>query len=286
MFDKVSSSPTTAAYASESPAILAALARLIDRLDGDAAFGTDIIPWSCPVPAFGDLSRSQVATLGINPSHREFLDRSGEQLHGVLRRFHTLDSLGLEAWSQADARHLELILETFQTYFFCNPYNAWFKKLEFAISGTNVSYYDSPATACHLDLIPFATSRRWNELSAEQRSSLQALSGDTLGVILRESQVQLLILNGSSVVKGFQSIAGVSLRAEEIPAWALARHSRSYVKGIAYTGVATSVSGVKLDRQITVLGFNHNLQSSFGISMEVTTSIREWITRTIEESRC
>ena len=282
MIDKDRGAAKTTARISGSTTILSVLATLIDRLDSDAAIGTGIIPWSCPVPTFGDLTNPQLATLGINPSYREFVDRSGEQLQGELRRFHTLDSLGLEAWAEADARHLELILDTYRSYFFCNPYDAWFKKLDFAISGANVSYYDSPSTACHLDLIPFATVCKWTELSAQQRSSLLALSGDTLGMILRDSQVRVLVLNGSSVVKGFQLVAGVSLQAEEIPSWSLGRRSSANVKGVAYTGVAATVSGIKLDRQLQVLGFNHNLQSSFGVTMEVITAIREWITQTTE----
>ncbi len=276
------STASTNVRTSGAPTVLSVLTTLIDRLGSDAVIGTDIIPWSCPVPTFGDLTNPQLATLGINPSYREFVDPSGEELQGELRRFHTLESLGLETWAEADARHLELILDTYRSYFFCNPYNAWFKKLDFAIAGANVSYYDSPSTACHLDLVPFATIRRWTELSAQQRSSLVAVSGDTLGMILRDSQVRVLILNGSSVVKGFQSVAGVSLRAEEIPAWSLRRRSSANVKGVAYTGVAATVSGIKLDRQLKVLGFNHNIQSSFGVTMEVITAIREWITRTTE----
>ena len=276
------STASTNARTSGAPTVLSVLTTLINRLDSDAVIGTDIIPWSCPVPTFGDLTNPRLATLGINPSYREFVDPSGEELQGKLRRFHTLESLGLETWAEADARHLELILDSYRSYFFCNPYNAWFKKLDFAISGANVSYYDSPSTACHLDLIPFATIRRWTELSTQQRSSLVAVSGDTLGMILRDSQVRVLVLNGSSVVKGFQSVAGVSLRAEEIPAWSLGRRSSANVKGVAYTGVAATVSGIKLDRQLKVLGFNHNLQSSFGVTMEVITAIREWITRTTE----
>ena len=285
MIDKSQNTPSPTAWTSASPALLSALTTLIDRMDSDAVDGTDIIPWSCPVPIFGDLGNPQLATLGINPSSREFVDGSGEQLRGGSRRFHTLDSLGLEAWAEADARHLELILDSFSSYFYSNPYDAWFKKLDFAIAGANVSYYDSPSSACHLDLIPFATIRRWTGLSAQQRSSLLALSGDILGMILRDSQVRILILNGSSVVKGFQSVAGVSLRAQEIPTWSLGRRSSAEVKGVAYTGVTETVSGINLDREIMILGFNHNLQSSFGVTMEVITSIRQWITRTTEATK-
>ena len=269
-----------------SSSILSVLATLIDRLDSDAVVGMDIIPWSCPVPAFGDWLTPKVATLGINPSYREFVDRSGEQLQGPYRRLHTLDSLGIESWSEADARHLELIMDSCRSYFFRNPYDTWFKKLDFAIAGTAVSYYDNPSSACHLDLVPFATIRRWNELSTQQRTSLLSLTGDTLGITLRDSQIRLLVLNGSSVVKAFQSVAGLSLHAKEVPTWSLGRRSKSKVRGIAFTGTVRTVSNVKLDREITILGFNHNLQSSYGVTLEVISSIREWITRTAEEAKC
>ena len=54
--------------------------------------------------------------------------------------------------------------------------------------------------------------------------------------------------------------------------------------GVAFTGLVDSVSGIKLDRQLQVLGFNHNLQSSFGVTNPVISSIREWIKRTAEEA--
>ena len=234
------------------------------------------------MPTFGDLTHTRLATLGINPSYREFVDRSGEPLQGELRRFHTLGSLGLGAWAEASARHLELILDTFRSYFVHNPYDAWFKRLDFAISGARTSFYDSPSTACHLDLIPYATIRKWTELAPWQRSSLLALSGNTLGMILRDSQVRVLILNGSSVVKGFEFLAGVSLQAEVIPAWSLGRSSSARVRGIAYSGVAESVSGINLDRQLKVLGFNHNLQGSFGVTADVVSAVRQWIARNAE----
>src|SRR3954451_1613485 len=104
-----------------------ALATLIDRLDSSVASTTDVIPWGCPVPSFGDLSNSRVATLGLNPSNREFVDELGNELQGSYRRFHTLKSLGLRSWSDADARHLRLILESCRAYFSGNPYDKWFR---------------------------------------------------------------------------------------------------------------------------------------------------------------
>ena len=63
------------------------LTTLIDRLDSTAISGTNAILWGCPVPSFGDLSSSQVATIGLNPSNREFVDESGNELQGAYDDF-------------------------------------------------------------------------------------------------------------------------------------------------------------------------------------------------------
>ena len=113
------------------------LTTLIDRLDSNLVSGTGVIRWGCPVPSFGDIANSQVATLGLNPSNREFVDDSGNELVGTLRRFHTLNSLGIKSWADVDARHLSLILETCSDYFLGNHYYSWFKILYQVVTGTN-----------------------------------------------------------------------------------------------------------------------------------------------------
>ena len=255
---------------------------LLDRLDSYAVSSSGIIPWSSPIPFFGDASNPQVATVGINPSNREFVDKSGKELEGLFRRFHTLSSLGLESWSEADSRHLELIIGTCCSYFLGNPYNIWFKKLDTVIGGAKASYYDALSNACHFDLVPYATRCKWTELSGKQRNLLFELTGDVLGLTLRDSSVRILILNGSSVVKIFQSISGICLQEEEIPAWSLQRKASPNVTGFAYTGVVDSLFGIPLGREVAVLGFNHNLQSSFGVSGKTIRAIRDWIALAVE----
>ena len=253
------------------------LTTLLDRLDSSAISKTNVIRWGCPVPSFGNLSGSRVATLGINPSNREFVDQSGNELEGEYRRFHTLRSLGLDSWSEVDARHLHAILDSCRTYFSGNPYDRWFKRLDQVISGTMASFYDPDDEACHLDLIPYATGRKWTDLTTQQKSSLLTVAGDTLGLLLRDSPVRILILNGSSVVRRFQCVAGVLLDRQEMPSWALPRRTGPDVMGVAYMGVVKSFSGIQLRNKIKVLGFNHNLQSSFGVTNEVIHAIRKWI---------
>src|ERR1043166_5129593 len=111
------------------------LTTLIERLRTTPLSKNRVIPWGCPIASFGNPTRSRVATLGLNPSNREFVDESGRELDGDRRRFHTLHSLGLSDWHKADPKDLELIVDCCHSYFARNPYDGWFKKLDHLISG-------------------------------------------------------------------------------------------------------------------------------------------------------
>ncbi|HET7550625.1 MAG TPA: hypothetical protein VFK04_05000 [Gemmatimonadaceae bacterium] len=254
-----------------------ALVTLLDRLASDAVRDADVITWGCPVPAFGDPSVARVATLGLNPSNREFVDDRGSELADDVRRFHTLRSLGLASWDDAGVEHLERILEACVDYFAGNPYDRWFRRLDTVVSATGASFYDPASPACHLDLIPYATTCKWTELSARQRACLLDLARDTLGLLLRHSAVRVLILNGYSVISHFQDATGITLQRTEMPDWALPRRSGNHVAGLAFHGRVDTVSGFPLSHELLVLGFNHNLQSSYGVTTAVMRAIRGWV---------
>lgn len=253
------------------------LTTLVDRLEAAASSETHIIRWGSPVPSFGNLSHARVATVGINPSNREFVDQSGNELEGAFRRFETLNSLGIDSWADADARHLAAIIECCCNYFARNPYDTWFRTLETVISAIGESFYGPDAGACHVDLVPYATEKKWTALSARQRSLLLRLSGDSLPRLLRDSGVSLLLLNGQTVVDTFQKCCGVSLRRQRMPAWSLLRDSGVDVGGVAYIGRVDHICDVPLARTILVLGYNHNLQSSYGVTKRIICRIRDWV---------
>jgi len=257
--------------------LISPLATLLERLEDRAACDADVIPWGAPVPAFGDLASSRVATLGLNPSNREFVDDQGLELSEDLRRFHTLRSLGIESWSQAEAKHLSLILDACRNYFMGNPYDRWFRRLDVVVAATGASFYSAEQPACHLDVIPYATAQKWMALTRRQRARLLDLAGDTLGLLLRHAPVRVLILNGQSVVTLFEKATGVRLERQVMPQWSLPRVSAAPVAGIAYAGVTNSISGHCLAQDILVLGFNHNLQSSFGVTAVAVAAIRAWV---------
>ena len=254
------------------------LQNLLKKLNSVKDSGLDIIDWATPVPVFGDMANSTVASLGLNPSNREFVDIDGSELRGNKRRFHTLSSLGIDSWQKIEDQHIEMIEETYRLYFQNNPYDGWFKALDNLLVGLDASYYGSKVnSACHLDLIPFATHQKWTNLKSNQKHALLALSRSHLIEALHNTSISLLILNGKSVVEAFQNMTNINLSKIEMPNWSLPRSKQNNIKGYAYEGALLEITGVKFGRKIRVIGFNHNIQSSFGVTNEVKRAIRDWI---------
>lgn len=249
--------------------------RLADR--ARALGATAVMPNACPVPYFGELRKSRIATLGINPSNREFVDDLGMELVGDDRRFPTLSSLGLTEWGEASSCDIEEIIDACDTYFLGNPYDRWFKVLDRVIAGAGATYYCPTSPASHLDLVPFATSIKWGALQAGERRTLLECGGDVLGALLRDSSVDFLVLNGRSVVREFERVSGSRLSAQRCPSWDLGREGSRTVEGWGFVGSICEVGGVPLGRTIAVLGFNLNVQSSFGVTRDALDSLAKWI---------
>jgi hypothetical protein len=235
------------------------------------------MPWTCPVPYFGRLQHSALATLGINPSNREFVDVAGQELDGDNRRFPTLGSLGLRTWADASSLDVAAIVSACDRYFSGNPYCRWFDTLDVVVRSAGASYYSIESPAAHLDLVPYATHVKWGALRQDQRRALLHCGQDIVGRLLRDSSVSLLVLNGTSVVRQFEEVAGVDLTRELNPAWDLPRRGSERVRGIAYTGSVDHIGNVDLGRPIAVAGFNHNLQSSFGVTRHAMDAIACWL---------
>lgn len=233
-----------------------------------------MVPWACPVPFFGHITEATVATVGINPSNREFVGADGAELLGEHRRLPTLGSLALENWSQASGGDIRALTHACLAYFERNPYRLWFDVLDRLLSLGGFSYYDK-RPAAHLDLVAYATGTKWGSLPPALRNRLIARGRRTLAEVIRDSPVEVLVLNGRSVVNEFVASAQVALLATPVPAWTLPRASGSGVGGIRYSGTLTSMAGVEFDRAVSVIGFNHNLQSSFGVTKTVVRRIAQ-----------
>lgn len=249
--------------------------QLLDKLD--------VIKWAAPIPYFGDPCKTTIATVGLNPSDREFVSSEGKELTESARRFHTLNSFKLASWNELSLPQLEAINTSCTEYFSRNPYDAWFKPLDLLLKGTNDSFYSSLFHSCHLDLIPYATSVKWALLKPWQRESLLSISASFLGQVLKYSPIKMLVLNGKTVVENFEKATGVTFLKIGKDEWSLPRKNGNHIKGYSFEGKITRVGSIDLERDIYILGYNHNIQSSYGVTSSVRSSIREWITQKTKE---
>ena len=73
---------------------------------------------------------------------------------------------------------------------------------------------------------------------------------------------------------------GFHLNKKEYKSWSLPR-ADGCVRGEAYRGTIEFLGKNKLNRQIKILGYNHNIQSSFGVTNEAKNAIKIWLTREV-----
>jgi len=196
-----------------------------------------VVAGSTPVISFGDATKARVATLGLNPSRCEFNRNRG-----------------LAAWGST----AQQVIDGCHQYFQRNPYRQWFDRLESVLTGFDASYYDG--SACHLDLVQWATDPTWARLAAPLRTRLM---NDDVPFLIQQLQandnIQVLLVNGRGAldqlrarlpVRNFQEVATIS--------------------GLSHQPAVLS-SG-RLFSRIQVLGWTTNLQSSFGVRQALWTT--------------
>lgn len=255
--------------------------KALNRLDKYKEAEPEILHWGSPILFFGSFENAKIATVGINPSDKEFVDNDNIELDLSDRRFHTVNSLQLPFWAGADDYQISQLISSCNDYFNNNPYDIWFKRLDFIVSGTSKSYYFPSNEVCHLDLIPYATKTKWGDLENIVKNRLLNDNTDLLTAVLAKSNIEYLILNGASVVKNFQNIFNIKLERNHYEPIDLKRNGLNVVQGFCYEGKIDKLHGQYLNHEIIVLGYNHNIQSSFGISSTVIKALRDWITSKI-----
>jgi hypothetical protein len=226
-----------------------------------------VVPGSTPVIAFGDPNASRVATLGLNPSRAEFLSPAGRLLDDD-RRFETLPSLGVETLVDASEQQVASVWQGCRTYFQRNPYRRWFDQLERILAGVGASYYTG--SACHLDLVQWATDPVWRRLDSE---ALLRLMSDDIPFLYRQlvsSPIELILLNGRRVLDEFQLALNGRLEMQ-VEVLAVGRTSTSLYMGALPSGPR-------------VIGWSTNLQSSYGITRELRMRLAERVATLASEN--
>lgn len=232
--------------------------------------GLHVLAGSLPVVSFGDPDVATVATLSLNPSWIEFQSKSGEWLLGDRRRLAFLVSLSVEDPRQlTDEQVAEVVAESSGYFRGANWYRGWFHWLESLLQATGAgSYLDG--SACHLDLVQWATKPAQGDLPREAWNRLVEQDRDFLRWQLRNSNVEVVLLNGASIVEEL-------VRAELAAGF--------HEDQIAYETTGGEPGRLRAFRAVTegvlFLGWNRPLAGA--LSTEGRTRLTEWVTAALGE---
>ncbi|MCE9545450.1 MAG: hypothetical protein K8T25_08025 [Planctomycetia bacterium] len=213
-----------------------------------------IVPGSTPVISFGNVRTATVATLGLNPSRNEFYDK-GRELVENSRRLATHNSLGTSDLSNAQHSTIVQVLEDCNTYFRRNPYRRWFDRFDLLLTACGKSF--KHGSACHLDLVQWATDPTWGKLPSAIRNRLLNDDSTFLADQLKNENLQLLLVNGRGVMRQLQRTIIDDLQQ---------------VDTIDIGHVSTGLFTGRFER-IRVIGWTTNLQSSFGVRNELRAEL-------------
>jgi hypothetical protein len=93
---------------------------------------------------------------------------------------------------------IQEVIDDCYNYFNQNPYREWFGPLDKILKvGFNASYFDG--SACHLDLVQWATATKWKDLSAAVKEKLLKESEVHLVNQLRAENITKIVVNGRAV---------------------------------------------------------------------------------------
>lgn len=221
-----------------------------DRARRAPATGAGVVPGSTPVVCLGDFTTATVATLGIAPPHRQFLDHAGRLLTGARRRLATLDSLGAERPEAMTAAQARAVVDECAGYFERHPYH-WFESLDELLStGFGASYY--AGTACHLHLVQWATTTRWTGLTPAMQAELLRADIGFVRRQLDESGFRVVVVTGRPALRWVQDSGLVT--------W----HRSATLSGTSPVGVYTGLRG-----ELRLVGWSCTLQGSAGATAHV-----------------
>jgi hypothetical protein len=187
---------------------------IIERIKRPIENNICITKGSTPIVYFGDYDSAKACTISLNPSDREFLDKNGRVLTGDKERLCSRIKLRKNDTEILTDNDAEIVLNYCKNYFKKNPYKNWFYKYDYIINKFGYSFYNN--TCVHLDLIQWATTPFWNDLS--ENIKLIHLKNDLpfLEHLLNKN-FEIIFLNGSTVVSNVsRHLKSITLKEKEL----------------------------------------------------------------------
>ncbi len=248
------------------------MAAVAERIRRPMPAGLSVLAGSLPVVSFGDPGRATVATLALNPSWVEFQSRSGVWLRGGQRRLASLVSLGVDDPRELDDGQVAQVVAESNAYFGGpNWYRPWFHWLQSLLDGVRAgSYLDG--SACHLDLVQWATKPAQGGLPAGVWDRLVEQDRDFLHWQLGNSNVEVVFLNGGSVVRWVKQAGLVAGFDEDVLAY-LASQGSAKIR--VFRGVAEGV---------LFLGWTRPLAGA--LAADGRRRLSRWLTGAVRERGC
>jgi hypothetical protein len=160
--------------------------------------GVRVIKDSFPIPFFGQYKKAGAATISLNPSDQEFLEKNGLWLLGDKKRFESYKSLNCFNYTDITSEMLQKAFICCNEYFNRpTAYWTWFRPLENTIKeASNGKYSYRNGTMAHFDLSPWATQPKWSDLTDMERSILKKEGVHFLKWLLSNTQANIIFLNG------------------------------------------------------------------------------------------
>ena len=242
-----------------------------ERFRRRAPDGVRIVEGSTPVVSFGDVREARIATLAINPSFNEF-PKDGRERDGKEQRLETLLSLRCECLSTAPNVAIRRAFESCNSYFTRNPYG-YFRRLETILQRVAASFSDG--SACHLDLVQWATKPRWRDLAPWEKNALLRADTPFLRSQLRSKSLCDLLINGSGVREQYERFFSTKFTDASVPASSDLQVSK---------GPRITFFQGRTEFGQRVFGWNINLPSTPGVSNDNVKAIAREIARLFKRS--
>lgn len=170
--------------------------KIIDLIKSPIDEKLEITKGSTPIPFFGDIEKSSSCTISLNPSDREFYTSRNELLVNTASRLCYRKMLGKKDNDVLSDHDAEIVLEKCNAYFKNRPYKQWFGKIDYFLKcfDNDLSYYNG--TVVGLDLVQWATSPKWDDISENSKSVLLNQGLPFLKELLLQKKFKYIFLNG------------------------------------------------------------------------------------------
>jgi hypothetical protein len=182
------------------------------------------------------------------------------------RRLATLCSLKIEesSWRKnLSSDVITSLVAECDGYFERNPYR-WFNPLDQVLRQLGHTYCGPNASACHLDLSPWATSPVWGRLGKAEQEILVDNGRQLLEAQVGEGNIALILINGATVAKKIERAFGLSFEEVSPRVIVPGKETSSSISYSNWNGV-------------TVIAWSVNLQSSFGVTNELKQKLAEQV---------